>query len=404
MNRATERLSTVHSVKGFRAGKAPFEVLKGAIGEQKIYEEALTDIVNGTFPKALEQEKLAIVGQPKIEVKAIAAGNPFVYTATVALLPLVRLGEIKNLKAKKEPVAVSEKDLDETLKELQRMRQKEKRVNRPAKKGDKVEVGFRIFMDRIPIEGGSAPKHPMVLGEGQLVPGFEEQLEGMLEGGNKKFDITFPKDYHNTNVAGRKAEVEATMHSVFELELPAMDDAFARTMGSFNQLDDLKKHLKESLMKEREVQATVKWEAALVDELIKASTIDELPELLIEEEMEKMFHELTEDLERRGMKLDDYLSHLKKTEETLKKESRPQAERRVKGALVLREIAIQEKVELSKEEVDAEVNKMKESYRLQGASDAQLKQFENDRNRQYLSNLLVNQKVMEILRRGPGQV
>ena len=195
LEKAAHRLAKKVTIKGFRPGKVPIDILKQQLGELAIYEEALQDVVNTTYPQAIEQEQLHVASRAAIESEKLAPGNPVVYTATVALLPHVELGDYHTLTIKKTEVVLDEKKIETTTQQLREMRAQEKLVLRSAKIGDKVLADFQISIGGVSIEGGSATKQPILLGKYELIPGFEEQIVGCSGGEEKKFDIPFPENY-----------------------------------------------------------------------------------------------------------------------------------------------------------------------------------------------------------------
>lgn len=395
---ASRRVSKDVKIAGYRPGKVPFDVLKQHVGEAAIMEEAANIAVRATMPKILEEEKKDVIAAPKIEVQKIAEGNPFVYKATVPLLPEVKLGDYKQLKSKKKKVEVSDEDMDKVLKDLQQMRAKEKLVNREAQKGDKVEFDLDISMDKVPIEGGQGRKTQLVLGSGDFIPGFEDQVEGMKKDGTKEFTLNFPKEYHQKNMAGRPGEFKVKLLSVFEREMPELNDEFAKALGKFDGLEELKKNLSENLLREKEYKERQRFELEVIEEVVKKSEFGDFSDSVIEAEAEKMLSELKADVAQRGMKLEDYLKQLKKTEEELKKELSPQAERRIKTALVARKVAEAEKIVIDDKTIEAEVKKTLEMYQ----DNEEIKnQISTPAYKSYLRNMLTNRKVFEFL---AGQV
>lgn len=391
---ASRRISKDAKIPGFRPGKVPYEVLKQHLGEAAIMEEAAKIAVRATMLKIMEDEKRDVIAAPKIEVTKIAANNPFVFKAMVPLLPEVKLGDYKNLKAKKKLIEVGDQDVNKVLADLQKMRAKEKLVNREAKKGDKVEFNLDIYLDKVPIEGGQGKKTQLILGSGEFVPGFEDQTVGMRKDEEKEFTLNFPKDYYQKNLAGRPGEFKVKLLSVFERELPELNDEFARSLGKFNNLEELKKNLTKNIKREKEEKEKQRFELELIEEVVKKSEFAEFSDIVIEAETEKMLSELKADVAQMGMKYDDYLKQLKKTEEELKKELALPAERRIKTALITRKIAEAEKITVDDKTLDAEIKKSQEMYQDNEEIKSQLN---SPAYKSYLRNLRTNQKVFEFL-------
>jgi len=392
---ASAKISKEMDIPGFRPGKVPYDLVKDKIGEQVIYEEALEQIIKKTYPQAVLDNKLETVGQPKISVLKLAPGNPLVYKAEVSLLPKIQIGEYKKIKARKKEVKIDQKEIDKAIENLQKMFGKEMLVERPAQQGDKVEIDFDVFVDKVPIDGGGSKQHPLVIGEGHFIPGFEENLIGLAKEQVKEFKLNFPKDYHKKDLSGKLAEFKVKMRAVYKIELPALDDNLAKQVGEFKTFEDMRGKIEESIKKESERKEEQRFELEILDEIIKKSKFEEIPDLLIEAEKEKMIGELEQDIQKQGMKFDDYLQSIKKTRDQLKKEFLEPAEKRIKTALVLRHIAKEEKIKVEEKEIDQEIKKTLEIYK----NNLEIKkQVELPEYRYYLANVLTSQKTMEFLK------
>jgi trigger factor len=392
---ASAKISKEMNVPGFRPGKVPYDIVKDKIGEQAIYEEALEQIIKKTYPQAVLDNNLETVGQPKISVLKIAPGNPVVYKAQVSLLPKIQIGEYKKIKAKKKEVKIDPKEIDKAIANLQKMFGKEMLVERPAQKGDKVEIDFDVFVDKVPIDGGGSKQHPLVIGEGNFIPGFEENLIGLAKEQVKEFKLNFPKNYHKKDLSGKLAEFKVKMRAVYKIELPPLDDNLAKQVGQFKTFEEMGQKIEESIRKESESKEEQRFELEIIDEIIKKSKFEEIPDILIEAEKDKTLAELEQDIQRQGMKFEDYLQSLKKSKDELRKGFLEPAEKRIKTALVLRHIAKEEKIKVEDKEIDQEIKKTLETYK----NDPEIKkQVELPEYRYYLANVLTSQKTMEFLK------
>jgi len=228
LKKAATRLGQKSTIPGFRPGKAPYEKIKAKVGEMNIYQEALSDIINHSFFQAVTQEKLITIGEPDIKIEKLAPGNPVVYIATVMLLPKVTLGNWQEKEIKTTEVKISQEDTNKTMDELKRMRAKEVLVDRVAQMGDKVVMDFEVSMNKVVLEGGVSYKHPLVLGEGRMVPGFEEKLVGAKAGDELEFDLTFPENYYQASLAKKEAHFKIKVLEVFERTLPELNDELAK--------------------------------------------------------------------------------------------------------------------------------------------------------------------------------
>lgn len=394
LEKATKDIAKDTKISGFRPGMAPYDILEKQVGAMTIYQQAAEYAIQDSYPKAVIDNKLLTVGQPKISVEKIAPNNPFVYKANVAMVPEVELGDYKKLKVERKEIKVEEKDIQGTIESLQKMFAKEKITDQPIKRGDKAEIDMDTYVDKVPIDGGQNKKHPVVIGEGQFIPGFEDNLIGMGKGQTKEFELKFPKEYHRKDLAGRPAEFKIKVNEVYEIEKPELNDDFAKMVGQFENFEILKKQITENIKLEKTNKEKQRLELALIDQIISKSKFGEIPNILMEYELDKMLHELEHEVTHQGMKFEDYLSSIKKSKEELRKEFRPQAEKRVKSALALRKIGNVENITVPDEEVAKEVEVAKETYK---DNPEQLKQFETEEYKDYIRNILRSRKVFEFL-------
>lgn len=393
INAAAERISKEVDIKGFRKGKVPLDVLKKHVGEQTIYEEAFNAIVEATYPKAIDQEDLQVVGRANIDVEKLAPGNPVVYKAVVPLMPNITIGDYKKLKTKKEKAEFDEAKFEKTLQDLRGLRAKEVLVNREAKEGDKVVIDFDVKIDGVSIEGGQGSKQHLLLGSKQFIPGFEENVAGMKKDEEKDFETSFPKDYHKKSLQGKKASVHVKVHEVFEVETPELNDEMAKEMN-FDSVATLEEEIRKNIARELEQEQQEKFEMAVVEEIIQKSTFDELPEQLVQEESQKMVAELRHNITQQGMQFEDYLKHLDKTEEDLVKGFAEQAEKRIKAALVLREVAVAEDIKVEAADIEKEIEEMRKLYEQMPEM---VKEIDSPAHRSRIENMLFHKATFERL-------
>ncbi len=393
--KAAERMSTATKFPGFRPGKVPYELVQQRFGEQAILEAALETIVQRSFVAAVREHNLKTVGQPEIQVEKLAPGNPLVFTATSALVPEVVFPPYDGVKAKRQHVAITDEDVEKGLTELRNVLAKESPVERPARLGDKVELDVDVFVDKVAIEGGQSRSHPVILGQGNFIPGFEEQVVGMTKGQTKNFTLTFPKDYHSKALAGKPAEFKVKLTAVLERILPAADDSLAQRAAKLPTLLELKARLRKDLEAERQAREEQELEIALLEGLVERTKFGELPEILVENEVGRMLEELKHDAQHRGMKFEDFLATMKKTELQLKQELRPNAERRVKTALVIRRISETEKIVVNDQEVAQEIERARQNV---PAEQRNAEHFGSEDFRDYIRTVLINRKAITVLK------
>jgi trigger factor len=392
---SASELSKNIKMKGFRPGKAPYDIIKKKVGESEILNHALNKIVSKTFADAVIKEKLDILNQPQIEVKKIAPGNNIVYTAKVSLMPQVTVGDINSIKINKKKIEVTEKESEKLLTQLAKSRSKEKLVDRPAQDNDLVKLDYNISIAGVPQENGQQKDFAAYLGEKHMVPGFEEALVGTSKGEHKKFDVKFPDDYFQKNFAGKTCQFEVTINGIYEIETPKLDDTFAKSLGQFENLAQLKEHIKNNILQEKTVEQDKKIEQEIFEKLIQLSKIEDIPDQIIDSEVHSMVHEMEADLARRGLDIKTWLSNIKKTMEEFTKDLKPQATTRVKSALLIKKIAQQEKIEVKPEETDAEIKKLKEIYKDNPES---LAQIDKPSYKHHLANIMAGQKVVNWLK------
>lgn len=395
--KAAEKLSQEIKIEGFRPGKAPYEIIKAKLGEMAILEKTLADIINKTYQQILKEKEIITIGQPKIEVEKLAPNNPLVYKATVAILPKVKIGDYKKIRLKRQKIEVKDEQVNRALADIQKMRAKETLAARPAQKGDRLEIDFEIFLDKAPIEHGRQVKYPLTIGENRFIPGFEDQLMGIRAGETKEFELKFPDDYYQKSLAGKTSEYRVKANSVFAVELPKLDDEFAKNISNqqFKTIGELKDNIKKNLAEEEKNKQEQKLEIEMLDKIVEASEFEAIPEILIANEARKIMRELEDDITRQDFKFDDYLKSLKKTKEELEKDFLPQAEKRAKTSIIAREIYQKQQFVVSEDEVKKEIEEIIKSY---PANLEAKKQLETEAYQEYLRNVIGNRKVIEYLK------
>ncbi|MCX7779272.1 MAG: trigger factor [Patescibacteria group bacterium] len=396
LKKAEREISYQIQVPGFRPGRAPADLLKREISEAKIYEKAAQMAIEETYWQVIKEKKIEPITLPKIEILKLARNNPFIYQATVVLLPTVRIGAINQIKVKRKKIFIQEKSIEKLLEELRQSRRKETLVERPAQRGDRLEIDLEMFLNKVPVEGGQGKNISYLVGDSAYLPGLAEQLIGLKRGDSKEFQLDYPENFYDKKLAGKSIDFRVKVNAVYQIELPNLDDRFAQSLGHFKNLDELRRQMQANLEEEAKIKEEERIELEILDKLINLSDFEEIPELLLAEEKEKMLFELEQSLEKMNLKINDYLLHLKKTKEELKKEFTPQAEKRVKTALLIRKIAQENNFSISEEELDQEVNRLRRYYQYD--SEMQ-KDLNTDEYRSYLRNLILNRKVIDWLKK-----
>lgn len=357
LERAAKALSEEQTPKGFRPGTAPFDVMRSAVGDQAIVEQALKDLVPKTYVEAVtEREDFETIGAPKVEVERVALDAPWLYTAQVAVLPEVRLGEYRNIHGARRAITMDAGEIDRELETLRKMRASFLSVARAAQKGDLVNVDITATADGAPLEPGPQTNQPFLLGEGNLIPGFEEHLVGMKEGEESRFTVTFPESHHRAELRGRRVDFHVRVRVIQQRILPALDDTFAQRLGKFSTLAELTHQLEANLRSEKEEREQQRFHQELLDQVIGATSFGDIPDELLERELDVMLTELQEGVAAMGLPFETYLAQVKKSRAELREGLRPQALRRIRAGLTLRALGKHERVDVTAAEVEEEVN------------------------------------------------
>lgn len=387
-------------ISGFRPGKAPRNLIEQKVGKEIILNGAAEKAVKKSYIDFVLKEKLEVIGNPKIEILEIEEGKDLKYKAIVAVMPEIKVKEdyVKEIKKvneefKKRTTKADEKEVDLEMEKLANSRVKLVTVTHEARKNDSVEVDFEVLMGGVPIENGTSKKHPLVIGKGVFIPGFEEQVIGMKEGEEKEFELKFPAEYHKKDLAGKPATFKVKMLLVQERQTPELNDEFAKSMGKFENLAELRKNIQEGMEHENEHKFKDEKRAKYLDEIIKKME-GELPEILIQEEINQMLSEFEHQLSPMGMNIDQYLEQIKKDKQELKKDWEPQAQRRVLGAMALTEIAKMQEIIIDTKEVEAEMNKTLQYYK--NVKDIE-KNIDSKRLYSFSKGVLENERVFEYL-------
>jgi len=396
LDMAAEELGKEMKIDGFRPGKAPRNIIEQKVGSEKVLAHGAEKAVKQSYVDSITKNKIEAIGEPKITITKIAPGNDLEFKAVVSIMPDIKLGnhrkDVKKIKKEKK-VEVSEKEVILELDNLARSRAKLITVNRSAQTSDRVEIDFEVQIEGKTIEGGVSKNHPLTIGENYFIPGFEDNLIGMKEGEEKTFELPFPSDYHKKDLAGKMTSFKVRIALVQKKELPKIDDEFAKSLGKFENLEKLKANLKEGIKMEKEKKDQEKWRAEAIEEIVKGSQM-EIPDVLLEGELDKMMAEFEQNIAQMGMTMETYLTNLKKTKEELQKDWQEPAEKRVKAALALREIAEAESIKVESKEIEEEMNKVIAYYKSMGSLE---KNIDMERLYNYTKGVLLNEKVFQLL-------
>ncbi len=397
IDKGVEKVSKDVKIEGFRPGKANYEVIKQKVGEMAILEEASRFAVNGTLDEVIQKnttKERQAIGQPQVNITKLAPDNPFVYKVVVPLLPEMTLGEYKNLNIKIEEVKVDDKEVEKALNDLREMRATEAAVDREVKDGDKVMVDIKMLLDKVPLEESGGKDLAIMIGKDYFVPGFDKNILGSKKGEEKKFQLEYPQDHHKKDLAGKKVDFEVKVKEVFERKLPEMNDKFAE-MFKLKNMEELKKGIADNIKADKQKQTESRNEAAMLEKIMNNTKFGDLPETVVESESRNMMAELEQSVVRQGGKFEDYLGHMKKTKDELMLEMMSNAVKRVKSALIIRELAIKEKIAPEKKEIENKIAELKKMY--EGNPEVS-KMINEPSYHHYLNNILTNEKVIAKLK------
>lgn len=358
-----KRLSANVKVAGFREGSAPLNLVEKNLDQQLLQSEFVQEAINHLYGQALEKENIRPIKEPEVSLKKFVPFSELEFDVDVEVMGNIKLANYKNFKKKPEPVKVTDKDINDVLDNLKKREAERKEVKREAKNGDEVLIDFKgVDSKKQPISGADGKDYPLVLGSDTFIPGFEKNLIGVKSGQEKSFDITFPKDYGVAALAGKKASFTVNVKKVSEVTDPKIDDAFAKKLGPFKSVAELKADIKAQLEKEKQAKARQDFEVSLIEELADKSKFS-VPESLIDEQLQRDRQTIAQNLMYRGQTFPDFVKNEGKTEEEYIKEVlKPQAEKRVKASIALAEVADAEKLSVSQEEVDLRMQMLKAQY------------------------------------------
>lgn len=353
------------SIPGFRKGKVPRQMVEKMYGKEVFYEDAANALIPDAYDKALEECEEDIVSTPKIEVTQIEAGKPFIFTATVALKPEVKLGKYKGVKVDKIDTEVTEEEINA---EIDRERENNARnitiEDRPVKDGDITTLDFEGFVDGVAFEGGKGENYPLTIGSGAFIPGFEEQLVGAEIGKEVEVKVTFPEDYQAENLKGKDAVFKCTVKEIKEKQLPDADDEFASEVSEFDTLAEYKEDIKKNLAEKKEKDAKNAKEDAAIKAAVEASEM-EIPEAMLETQQKQMVDEFAQRITMQGLSMEQYYQFTGTSYQQMVEQVKPQAEERIKSRLVLEAIAKAENIEVTEEDYEKELETMADVYQME---------------------------------------
>ena len=382
------------NIPGFRKGKVPRQMIEKMYGPEVFYDEAANNMIPDAYAKAYDESELDIVSQPKIEVVQMEKGKPFIFTAEVATKPEVTLGDYKGLKVDKVSTRVTQKEVDEEIeKERERNARTIEVTDRAVQDKDEVTLDFEGFVDGVAFEGGKGEDYPLTIGSGSFIPGFEEQLIGAEIDKEVEVNVTFPKEYHSEELAGKDATFKCTVNTIKAKELPELDDEFASEVSECETMDAYRAEVKKNIKERKERTGKEKKENQAVDQAIENAQMD-IPEAMIEFQVRQMADDFARRIQQQGLTVEQYFQFTGMTAEKMLEEMRPQAEKSIKTRLVLEAIVKAENIEVSDERVEEELTKMAEAYQMEVEK---LKEFMGENEKKQIKEDLAVQEAITLL-------
>jgi len=392
---ALKKLSKTVKVNGFRKGHVPLEVVKKNIDPNALAQETLENALSRAVAESFIENKLQALERPEVEVKKFVPGESLEFTAEADVLPKVKLGDYKKLKATEKKVSVAKKDVDEVVERIRKSMAEKKEVKRAAKLGDEAVIDFVGKKDGEAFPGGTGNDYPLELGSGSFIPGFEEAIVGLKAGDKKDIELTFPKDYHAPDLKGKKVVFETTVKKINEKALPELNDEFAAKTGPFTSMSELTADIRRELEAQKKREASDELKDSLVKQLVAKSNVA-VPAVLREDQVRSIEQDLMQNLMYQGLSIEQYWEQkgYKDRDAWVKAEANEAADNRIKAGLVLSELSKVLKIEATADELANHLN----TYRKQYANNPEMaKRFEEPEVQREVANRLITEKTVDEL-------
>ena len=378
-------------VPGFRKGKVPYQLVIQYYGEGVLYEDAIDDIANASYVEAVKENDLKVVSRPDLDVKSIGEDG-MTYTISVYVKPEVTLGAYEGIEVPYSIREVTDETVDAEIERMRKRNASIEEVTRPAENGDTVSIDYEGFKDGVAFEGGKGENYNLKLGSGSFIPGFEDQLVGHSAGEEFAIEVKFPEEYHAEDLKGADATFNVKIHAVKAEKLPELDDEFVKDVSEFDTLDELKADIRKNQEEAAKKDADNLFDNDVVKMVCNNATVD-IPEAMIDNEVEQISQEQAARMEQQGIKFDMYLQYMGQSLEDFKASLRPSAEIRVKSNLVIEKVAAEKGIEATEEDLDKEMETMAENYKM---SKDDIKAALGDNN-EFLKEAVVGRKTVEFL-------
>ena len=353
------------TVPGFRKGKAPRSIIEKMYGKGFFYEDAFNEVLPGAFDEALKESKLNMVGQPDFDVVSVDDENGVVFSAKVSVKPDVTIKDYLGIEAEKKVAPVTDEEIDSEINTIRERNARETEItDGESVMGDICHIDYDGSVDGVPFEGGKGSDYPLKLGSGNFIPGFEEQVAGHKVEEPFDVNVTFPEDYHAKELAGKAAVFKTVIHKIRHIELPELDDDFAKDVSEFDTMAEYRADVKAKIEKRHETEADNHFEEQILDTLIEKMKAD-IPEAMFVAETDNFVRDYENRLRMQGLDLQTYFKYTGMNLDSLRQQLRPQAEKQVKLRLALEKIAKLEKIKVTKKDIDEELKRIAESYQME---------------------------------------
>ncbi len=393
MIKAYQESKDQFDVDGFRKGKAPRGIIEKKYGENVFLEEGVNHILGQSYPQAISELELQVVDSPRMEFSKLEKGKDFTATVTVAVYPEVEVKDYKGVEVEEIKAEVTDEDLSGEMEQMQMRNARMIAVERPVEKGDTVLLDYKGFVGDEQFEGGTAEKFPLKIGSGSFIPGFEDQLIGAEIDSDLDVKVTFPEEYHAENLAGKDAVFHCHIHEVKKQEVPLLDDEFAKDVSEFDTLEELKEDTRKNLLKTKEAQAKNTMKDKVLEVIYNNTEVD-VPESMVQEEINNMLNEFEQQLRAQGMTTEQYFKYIGKDAKDFREEVRGDAEKRVKTRMIVTAIADAEKLEATADEIEAEINNMATQYKMEAEK---IKEMLGEQNLEFLGKDLRMRKAIDLI-------
>lgn len=393
LDKAFVKNAKYFKVPGFRNGKVPRAIVEKVYGETVLFDAVIEDTVDEAYRVAIEENNLEVVSKPELDIKQIGKDKDLIYTVTIFVKPEATVKDYKGIEIKKFDTRVTKKDIDNALDQARDKNARTVTVeDRALEMKDISTIDFEGFVDGVAFEGGKGENFELTIGSGQFIPGFEEQLVGMKIGEEKEINVKFPEEYHAENLAGKDAMFKVKLISIKSKVLPELDDEFAKDVSEFDTLDEYKKDIEKKLKEEKEKQAEADKEAQAIEKLVENTEVN-IPDSMIQDQMEQMVEQFNANLSYQGLNIETYCQYVGTTVEAFKETLKPQASKDIKLKLALEYIAKVENITVNDEDINVKIDELAKEYGNENSDSLK----NNENVRKYMSERVLQDKTLKVV-------